>query len=48
MKFPWSHSTLVEVLKNDSKLHHKCDKVCEGNVQGFGFGFGLWLFFYHN
>ncbi|KAL9698740.1 hypothetical protein quinque_002181 [Culex quinquefasciatus] len=29
MKFPWSHSTLVEVLKNDSKLHHKCDKVCE-------------------
>lgn len=29
MKFPWSHSTLVEVLKSDSKLHHKCDKVCE-------------------
>ncbi|XP_062556432.1 MMS19 nucleotide excision repair protein [Armigeres subalbatus] len=29
MKFPWSHSTLVEVLKNDSKLHHMCDKLCE-------------------
>ncbi|XP_029718933.1 MMS19 nucleotide excision repair protein [Aedes albopictus] len=29
MKFPWSHSTLVEVLKNESKLHHKCDKLTE-------------------
>ncbi|XP_058821488.1 MMS19 nucleotide excision repair protein [Topomyia yanbarensis] len=29
MKFPWSHSTLVEILKSDSKHHQKCDKVCE-------------------
>lgn len=29
MKFPWSHSTLIDVLKSDSKYHHKCDKLCE-------------------
>ncbi|XP_055607018.1 MMS19 nucleotide excision repair protein [Uranotaenia lowii] len=28
MKFPWSHSTLVDVLMKDSSIHHKCDKVC--------------------
>lgn len=29
MKFPWSHSTLVDVLKSESKNNHKCDKVCQ-------------------
>ncbi|XP_055550573.1 MMS19 nucleotide excision repair protein [Wyeomyia smithii] len=34
MKFPWSHSTLVDVLKNDSKNHHECDKIYQDIING--------------
>ncbi|XP_053691619.1 MMS19 nucleotide excision repair protein [Sabethes cyaneus] len=34
MKFPWSHSTLVDVLKSETGNSHKCDKVCQDIING--------------
>ncbi|XP_053680894.1 MMS19 nucleotide excision repair protein [Anopheles nili] len=34
MKFPWSHTTVVDVIKNDHKVEEKCHKVTKDIIAG--------------
>jgi hypothetical protein len=45
MKFPWSTS-IVDVLKNESKLEEKQEHIVKGNkIANFGFRHKLTYFF---
>ncbi|KFB35156.1 AGAP003548-PA-like protein [Anopheles sinensis] len=34
MKFPWSHTTIVDMIKNDHKVEEKCHKVTADIIAG--------------
>uniref|UniRef100_A0AAG5CXP5 MMS19 nucleotide excision repair protein n=1 Tax=Anopheles atroparvus TaxID=41427 RepID=A0AAG5CXP5_ANOAO len=34
MKFPWSHTTIVDMIKNDHKIEEKCHKVTADIIAG--------------